>query len=293
MPEVSTRIVDAEPTITSSTAPPSETKVEILTEGKGRKVAAGEILVAHMKAQVWDTKGAVRQPFVDTFPQDGPPIVRGVGEFVPAFQKVIPGIPIGSRVLVVCPPEDGFGSAGNQAAGIGAKDALIFVVDVVDALAPDAVATGKAVTGSDGDVLPRVGSGRSPSITIPKIAAPTTLVTKLLLRGTGPKAGVGQTIVAQYTGVLWRTGEQFDSSWKPGRTAFSAVLIKPSQETGGQGVIEGWVKGLAGQRVGSRVLLVVPPSLGYGKAGNSSAGITGTDTLVFVVDIVGVYGTPV
>jgi peptidylprolyl isomerase len=40
-----------------------------------------------------------------------------------------------------------------------------------------------------------------------------------------------------------------------------------------------------GQTVGSRVLLVVPPADGYGSAGQSQVGINGTDTLVFVVDI--------
>jgi peptidylprolyl isomerase len=34
---------------------------------------------------------------------------------------------------------------------------------------------------------------------------------------------------------------------------------------------------------------VVPPADGYGKSGSSSAGIKGTDTLVFVVDILGTY----
>jgi len=33
------------------------------------------------------------------------------------------------------------------------------------------------------------------------------------------------------------------------------------------------------------VLLVIPPAEGYGTSGNSQAGISGTDTLVFVVDI--------
>jgi peptidylprolyl isomerase len=42
--------------------------------------------------------------------------------------------------------------------------------------------------------------------------------------------------------------------------------------------------------VGSRVLLVIPPSLGYGKAGSAQAGIKGTDTLVFVVDILSATG---
>ena len=39
--------------------------------------------------------------------------------------------------------------------------------------------------------------------------------------------------------------------------------------------------------MGSRVMLIVPPAQGYGKTGNTQAGIKGTDTLVFVVDIVG------
>ncbi len=54
----------------------------------------------------------------------------------------------------------------------------------------------------------------------------------------------------------------------------------------GQGqVIKGWDQSLVGQTIGSRLLLVIPPDLGYGSQGNSSAGIKGSDTLVFVVDI--------
>jgi peptidylprolyl isomerase len=45
------------------------------------------------------------------------------------------------------------------------------------------------------------------------------------------------------------------------------------------------VTGLFGQTVGSRVLLVIPPADGYGSAGAPQADINGTDTLVFVVDI--------
>jgi peptidylprolyl isomerase len=48
--------------------------------------------------------------------------------------------------------------------------------------------------------------------------------------------------------------------------------------------------GLEGVHVGSRVLLVVPPADGYGSKGVSSAGITGTDTLVFAVDVLGAFG---
>ena len=47
----------------------------------------------------------------------------------------------------------------------------------------------------------------------------------------------------------------------------------------------GWDKELVGKTVGSRVILSIPPADGYGKEGNKDAGIKGTDTLFFVVDI--------
>ena len=51
----------------------------------------------------------------------------------------------------------------------------------------------------------------------------------------------------------------------------------------------GWDEGLVGQTVGSQVLLVVPPDKGYGTTGSSDGAIKGTDTLVFVVDILDAY----
>jgi peptidylprolyl isomerase len=88
----------------------------------------------------------------------------------------------------------------------------------------------------------------------------------------------GQVLAVQYTGVNYRTGQVFDSSYKDG----GVQSIQLSTSTG---LIKGWVTGLTGQTVGSRVLLVIPPADGYGSAGASQAGIKGTDTLVFAVDI--------
>ena len=50
-------------------------------------------------------------------------------------------------------------------------------------------------------------------------------------------------------------------------------------------MIPAWDEGLVGQTVGSQVLLVVPPDKGYGADGNPDIGVKGTDTMVFVVDI--------
>ena len=120
-------------------------------------------------------------------------------------------------------------------------------------------------------------------MTIPKNSPPKTLAVRTLIKGSGPKVSKGQLIVVQYVGVIWASKKVFDSSWARGAPFAFTIGASPSQ------VIPGWDKGLVGQNIGSRVLLVIPPADGYGKTGNSQAGIKGTDTLVFVVDILGAY----
>lgn len=139
---------------------------------------------------------------------------------------------------------------------------------------PLASAEGEAVEPEAG--LPTVTFGEDgiPTVAFDDAEKPAELVVQPLITGEGEPLEEGQTAVVHYTGWIW-DGEQFDSSWDRGTpTSFPFV-------TGG--LIEGWIEGLAGQPVGSRVLLVIPPELGYGAEGSGS--IPGDSTLVFVVDI--------
>ena len=79
--------------------------------------------------------------------------------------------------------------------------------------------------------------------------------------------------------MAWSDGRQFDASWDRGDT-FSFRL-------GGGQVIGGWDQGVAGMKVGGRRRLTIPPDLGYGTRGAGGA-IKPNETLVFVVDLVGV-----
>jgi peptidylprolyl isomerase len=121
-----------------------------------------------------------------------------------------------------------------------------------------------------------------PVITIPKTDPPTTLQKVVLVKGTGPVVAKGDTVSAQYVGVVWRTGKQFDASWDRGQAAAFPVGV-------GQ-LVAGWDETLPGETYGSRILLVVPPDKGYGAGGQPAAGIEGTDTMIFVVDLVSKAG---
>ena len=125
---------------------------------------------------------------------------------------------------------------------------------------------------------PAANSTAGPTIKIPaKVNPPKTLQVKTLIKGAGAVVKKGDDIAVQYNGYIWRTGKSFQSSWTS-TGPFTTVI--------GEGqVIPGWDTGLVGQTVGSRVMLVIPPVDGYGSAGSSQAGIKGTDTLVFAVDI--------
>ena len=119
---------------------------------------------------------------------------------------------------------------------------------------------------------------KAPAVTPPSGAAPSKLVIKDLIVGTGPEAKAGQSVTVNYVGVLFHGGKQFDASWKRN---------EPFTFTLGQGqVIKGWDQGVPGMKVGGRRELVIPASLAYGAKGSPPA-IPANAPLVFVIDLLG------
>jgi peptidylprolyl isomerase len=117
--------------------------------------------------------------------------------------------------------------------------------------------------------------GVEPTVGKPIGAAPTTLVSRDIIVGTGDEVVATSTIAAHYQLISWKTGEILQSSWKSG--PFETQL---------GGVIAGWQQGIPGMKVGGRRLLVIPPELAYGAAGGGPIGPN--ETLAFVVDLLGV-----
>ncbi|MGW0394283.1 FKBP-type peptidyl-prolyl cis-trans isomerase [Streptomyces sp. NPDC003042] len=119
--------------------------------------------------------------------------------------------------------------------------------------------------------------GETPTLAQGKGAPPKELKVEVISEGDGPALKKGDVAQVNYSGQVWDGKEPFDASFGKGKT-FDVTI-------GAGMVIKGWDQGLEGQKVGSRVELVIPPELGYGAQGSGEK-IKPNATLVFVVDIV-------
>jgi peptidylprolyl isomerase len=253
--------------------PPGQLVVRTLIQGHGPVVRPHDYVLFNVQGKVWAGNREVVDSYTNHAPQ-GLPLRSAI-----AAWRSLAGQRTGSRVLMVVPPKDAFGPKGDPQANIMGSDTLVFVFDVLSRLQETAHAAGTVIPYRPGPGLPGVSwSAHGPKITVPaKAAPPAKLVTRVLIRGHGQPIQAGQTVVAQDIGVVWRTGTVFESSWARGFP--ESFLLGAGQ------VLPGWDNGLGGLPVGSRVLLVIPPALGYGHAGHAPA-VGSHDTLVFVIDIV-------
>jgi len=194
---------------------------------------------------------------------------------VPNFCSALAGAKEGSRVVAIFPPKDAHDGKGVESLGIGPNDSFVFVFDLTRVYLGQA--EGTAVAPESG--LPTVVTTPEgiPGITIPKTAAPEDLRIAQLIKGGGKTVKSGDKVTMHYSGFLWDASTKFDSSWDKGSPALFVVAE-------GQ-LIDGFLSAVVGQTVGSRVVAVIPPSLGYGQ--QASETIPANSTLIFVIDILG------
>ncbi len=199
---------------------------------------------------------------------------------------------VGDRVAAVAPASDVLGDSASQL-GVDAKDSIVMAFDLLSAksteatsepgtLEPDELlkkAEGKAQNLPEGLPSVELAEDGSPTITMPEgVAAPDKLTVETLIKGDGEEVQEGDRVYVHYRGVIWRTGEEFDSSWSRGEPIGFLTT----------GVIEGFSKALVGQTVGSQVMSIVPAEDGgYGAATLQQQGHEPDDVMVFVLDILG------
>jgi peptidylprolyl isomerase len=247
---------------------------KVITEGDGPEVESGDSVLAH----IWIGNGTTQEKAYSTYDASTPQLLTADEKSLsPLFLEGIEGQTIGSRVALTASADTAFGPQGNTSLNIGNKDSILTVIDIVSAIGEGAQGTeNKApgwVPGFQGDAAAPTG------FDFAGVPEPTgKLQQATLIQGEGPVVEQGQTIAVDYLGQVFEADKPFDESYTANPASFAI---------GTGGVIKGWDQALVGKNVGSRVVMAIPPDLGYGKEGNKQAGIKGTDTLYFVVDILG------
>lgn len=246
--DTNTKPVIAKP----SGAAPTTLQTSDIVVGTGPAVAKGSFASLDYVGVSWSDGTEF-----DSSWKSGTPfsVTIGQGQVIPGWDQGIIGMKVGGRRRLVIPPKLAYGTAGQGS--IKPNETLIFVVDLRYA-------------------------GTAPTVDLNTIAPTDKLVTKDLIPGTGRELAEGDSGQMHYVGYSMTSKKEFVSSWSnPGEGPFQFMLKNDA-------VIPGLVKGLPGMKVGGRRLLVIPPDLAYGAQGAGNGAIAPNDTLVWVVDLVGI-----
>jgi len=255
------------------------TQRHVVTKGSGAVTKLGD----RMNLEFTVYNGSTGKVATTTgYGAKGQPVPINVDEsqVLPGLVKTVECARIGSRIVGVLPPKEAFGTKGYADFGIKPKQVVVFVIDVLGVVPTRADGTPQPAPAGFPTV--KLGKTGKPSVTIPKgLAAPTQTMVGLLKQGDGATVASSDTVTMQYQGLILGTGKVFQQTWGRGPVQLAA-----------DGVIPGFSKALIGQKVGSQVIVMIPPADGYGAKGSPQVGIKGTDTLVFVLDILATGPTP-
>lgn len=198
-----------------------------------------------------------------------------IADSMPNYCGALVDMSVGSRVAIAMSPAESHNGQGIPSMGVAADTSLIFVFDIVNAYLPRANGEAQPAQAGFPTVITSPETGQ-PGIQIPASAAPTEFMRSVLIEGRGEEVQIGDTLILHYAGWTW-DGNQFDESWSNKSPA--------TFELATTGLIEGFVKALEGVKVGSQVIAVIPPELGYGESGSGAIGPNAT--LIFVIDVLG------
>nr|WP_245190130.1 FKBP-type peptidyl-prolyl cis-trans isomerase [Leucobacter exalbidus] len=282
----------------TSKAPVTAKKLErsVITEGDGKVAKEGQSVTVSMAMFNGKTGASIQQQ-----PASAVPLVKDtLNDW--AYEGLRCALP-GETVGIVAPYNDFFGSEMEPEAtgleGFTKKDSIVIVMQVEEindaaaaeepvaptnepgTLEPDELlkkAEGTAKDAPEGFPTVKLAKDGAPTITMPKGDAPKKLEVATIIEGDGETVEPGDRVYVNYRGVIWRTGEEFDSSWSRGEAANFTTT----------GVIGGFQQALEGQKVGSQIISVVPAEDGgYGADGLTQMGHEPDDVMVFVLDILG------
>ncbi|MEQ1736589.1 MAG: FKBP-type peptidyl-prolyl cis-trans isomerase [Rhodoglobus sp.] len=253
----------------------TSTDVSVLVQGDGDAISSTDVIEATASIYSGDTGDVLASQQGEILALSLRSAVKGDFPFVAALTCATTG----SRVVTTGTALQLFGEA---ALGLDPATTLVVVADITASY--PAKATGvDQIVGNEfpGVVMSPIGE---PGLTFGSKPAPTALTIAVSKQGNGATVAAGDTLALNLVGIVWGGKVTFASSWS---NSAPVTVIAAPLDASGQGVVSGLAKALVGQRVGSQIFVIVPPSDGY-PAGAEPAGVSAGDTLFFVVDILAI-----
>lgn len=260
----------------SAVEAPDEVTTTTLVKGDGDEVADGDTVSVYL----WVGDGAQKKQVFSDYDNGAPEAIpNNADQLDEVFRSLFEDQTYGSRVAAVTKASVVLGEEENQL-GVDPADALVIVADLVEKQEESPEPTSDKPEDAEPDTQPSVveKDGKPTGLDFegleePELDAPVQRV--VLEEGDGAEVEATDTVTVNYLGSVYDADATFDESYSTGQP-----LTQPLS-----GLIQGWSIGLTGVKVGSRVLLQIPPAFGYGAQG-SGAGIPGNATLWFVIDVV-------
>jgi hypothetical protein len=240
----------------------SKTEVSTLIQGHGQLLTDGT--PALIKYTIYSgTTG--KEVSASSYGKQTSPITVGATKIGP-LGAALECSQVGSRIAVAVKASDLTSTAKpNGKSG----PAYIVIIDVVKAFLPKANGTLRFGVNNMPEVV--TAANGAPGISVPDIAAPKTEKVQIVRQGNGRKLTAKDTAVVQFTAVDWASKPKVEgSTWTDGDAA-TTIGLNSSQ------IPSSIRKALIGQRVGSQVMVVVPPTSGSGS----------TTSYIYVFDLLG------
>ena len=252
LPEIT--FADGLPTMTTVEAdPPEVISAKTLEQGDGTTVGAGDYVTVNYAGFLWSNGVQF-----DSSYESGTAANISLDNVIPGWQYGLEGTKVGDQVLLVVPPEYGYGDTDNDP--IPGGSTLVFIVDVLNTTGATTDALAAATpTGAELPAGLNVTGelGEEPNISYAEgSSAPAEAQVIVLSEGKGEVITDTDTLLYHGVGGYW--GEETSSTWPDD--------FQPVTQGGGVEMV--------GQRVGSRILLIYPKDAQ-----------AGTEASVMVIDI--------
>ena len=258
-------------------------EVSTLVAGDGETVFDGE----YARSQVTLYDGATGDPMAATSYDEASALLVRPGEGSSELSSVLECRTVGTRIAATITGEDLYGFQGIAEGSVGADATFVVVFDIQGAIPGKAY--GLDQIPQQGMPAVVVAPSGAPGVTVPSEEPPTSLKYNVLKQGDGAVLAEGDTIYAHYLRLSW-TNPKDASSTKSTWDDFGVpdeISLSTIDPSTGVGTAAGLKQALVGQKVGSQVLVVLPPAFSF-PDGLAPDGVDNTDTYVYVIDILGV-----